>query len=180
MTFALRCVALLSSLLALSACKSFNKEEPPPCPHVSILADSASLTRFAAGAAQDDKGVVLKAELTSFHGSCSYDADEHRMNFDLDIGIDANRGAAMTGSHADIAYYVAVPAFYPAPFGKEVFPLALNFDEGRDHLHVTDQTLHIAIPMVADAKEMNKYEVFLGLQLTPAELSYNRQKRDHR
>jgi hypothetical protein len=179
MTFALRCVALLSSLLALSACKSFDKEEPPPCPHVSILADSASLTRFAPGAAQDDKGTVLKAELTSFHGSCSYDADEHRMNFELNIGIDAKRGPAMTGDHADVAYYVAVPAFYPAPFGKEVFPLPLNFGEGKDRLHITDDTLHIAIPMGADIKELNKYEVFLGLQLTPDELSHNREKRNH-
>ncbi|MTJ83256.1 MAG: hypothetical protein F8N37_19895 [Telmatospirillum sp.] len=177
MKFASRSIALLSSLLALSACKALDKEEPPLCPRVSVLADSAVLTRFAPGAARDDNNKLLTVELTSFHGTCRYDPEEQQMRFTIDVGIDADRFPAMKGQHADIAYYVAIPAFYPNPSGKAQFPLSLDFSDSR-HLHVTDEGLKIAIPMAPSLKDLAKYEVFIGLQLTADELAYNREKRD--
>ncbi|MDR3435946.1 hypothetical protein [Telmatospirillum sp.] len=180
MTFVQRSIVLLSTLLALSACKSLDKEEPPLCPHVSMLADSAAMTRFAPGGGQEEKDRQFKAELTSFHGVCRYDPEAKKMLFTLNVGIDAERYPALAGGRADIAYYVAIPAFYPDPQGKALFPVRLDFSQDSKRLHVTDDELEIAIPMSADPKELGKYEVFLGLQLTPAELAYNRQHREDR
>jgi hypothetical protein len=179
MKFAKRSIALLATLLALSACKMFDKEEPPLCPRVSALADSVSVTKFRPGAGRDAADVAMRAEMTSFHGSCHYDPETQQMNITLQVGIDAERRAAMAGRNADVFYYVAIPAFRPDPRAKQIMPVALNFPSDSDHLHYVDNEVQIAIPM-PNFKELAKYEVFVGLQLTPEELAYNRQHKDEK
>lgn len=176
MNFAKRSIALFASLLALSACKAFDKEEPPICPRVSALADSIAMTKFRPGPGRDLTDVELRAEMTSYHGSCRYDAEAKQMHVTLQVGIDAERRPALVGRRADISYYIAIPAFYPDPQAKQILPVALEFSESSNRVHYTDGEVEIAIPM-ENFKELPKYEVFVGLQLTPDELDFNRQQK---
>jgi hypothetical protein len=180
MKFSPRCLALVAALLVLSGCKAFDKQEPPLCPHVSALADTVSLTRLAPNAGQDASKALFKAEITGYHGSCRYDAEEKRMLFTLNLDIDVQRLPAMADRHADLAYYIAIPAFYPNPEGKKIMPIGLDFSEGSNWTHVTESDIELSIPMPSDPKELGKYEVFLGLQLTPDEVAFNRAKRNAR
>ncbi len=179
MNFATRSIALFTALLALSACKAFDKEEPPICPRVSALADSIAMTKFRSGPGRDLTDVELKAEMTSYHGSCLYDAEAKQMRLTLEVGIDAERRPALAGRRADISYYIAIPAFYPDPQAKQVLPVTLEFSEASNRVHYTDGEVEISIPM-ADMKDLPKYEVFVGLQLTPEELAFNRQQKGPR
>ncbi len=70
--------------------------------------------------------------------------------------------------------------FFPNAEGKKTLPVALDFPSDTNRLKITDDELEISIPMPLDPKQLNKYEVFLGLQLSPEELAYNRQKRGQR
>ncbi|PKU23751.1 hypothetical protein [Telmatospirillum siberiense] len=176
MNFAKRSIVLFSSLLALSACKAFDKEEPPLCPRVSALADSVTLTKFKPGPGRDLTDVELKAEMTSYHGSCHYDAEAKQMHVLLEVGIDAERRPGLAGRTAQVAYYIAVPTFYPDPKAKQILPVTLQFADDSNRLHYTDSEVDIAIPM-ANFKDLTKYEVFVGLQLTPDELAFNRQQK---
>ncbi len=176
MNFAKRSIALFFALLALSACKAFDKEEPPVCPRVSALADSIAMTKFRPGPGRDLTDVELKAEMTSYHGSCAYDAEEKKMRVTLQVGIDAERRPGLAGRHADIAYYIAIPGFYPDAQAKQILPVTLDFPDDSNRVHYTDGEVEIAIPM-ADFKDLPKYEVFVGLQLTADELAFNRQQK---
>jgi hypothetical protein len=179
MNFATRSIVLFTALLALSACRAFDKEEPPMCPRVSALADSVTLTKFRPGPGRDISDVQLMAEMTSFHGECRYDAEAKQMRLTLQVGIDAERRPALAGRQADIGYYIAIPAFYPNPQAKQILPVKLEFAADANRLHYTDGEVEISIPM-ADLKDWPKYEVFVGLQLTPDELAFNRQQRGPR
>lgn len=176
MNFATRSMVLFASLLALSACKAFDKEEPALCPRVSALADSVVMTKFRPGPGRDITDVELRAEMTSYHGYCHYDAEANQMRVTLQVGIDAERRPALVGRNTNIGYYIAIPAFYPDPKAKQVLPVALEFDSDSNRLHVTDDEVEISIPMT-DMKDLPKYEIFVGLQLTPDELAFNRQQK---
>jgi hypothetical protein len=177
MKFAKRSITLLIALLSLSACKAFDKEEPPMCPRVSALADTVTQTKFRPGAGRDARDIEYRAEITSYHGSCHYDPQAREMHVSFEVGIDAERRQALVSRHAVINYYVAIPFFRPDPFAKTLLPVELDFSEDSNRLHVTDDTVNIVIPM-PNLKEMIKYEIFVGLQLTPEELAYNRQQKN--
>lgn len=166
--------AIVGSVVALSSCKIFVKEEPPPCPRVSILADAAKLVQFRAGAGRDLTDIALKAELVNYHGSCFYDKDNQTMTLTLQVGIDAERGVALTGDTATISYFVTVPEFFPQPAAKKILPVTLQFSKNSNHLRVTDGDVEIKFP-IKSTKEMERYELFIGLQLDQAQLDYNRQ-----
>jgi len=164
---------LLGSAIGLSGCKLFTKEDPPACPRVSILADAEELTRFAPGAGRDITDVQLRAKIADYHGNCFYDKDSHKMNVVLDVGIDLQRGAALAGDKASLQYFVSVPTFYPYEGAKKVLTMNVEFAKNRDQLHQTDRDVQLSFP-VRNVKELERYEVFIGLQMSEAELQYNR------
>lgn len=176
MTFSFRLLALAALLLTLGACGSVDKsKEPPPCPRVSILNDAAKMMRFRPGQGRDITDVQLQAEVISYHGFCKYEPEKKQMTVVLQIGIDAQLGPAAAGRNADIAYFVAVPAFYPQPQAKQVMTVPLAFPENTNHVRYTDEELSVTIPL-SDIKELGKYDVILGLQLTADEVDYNRRQ----
>lgn len=175
MNFPRRSAALLLALAALSGCKAFDKEEPAYCPRVSVLADTANLVQFRPGSGRDVSDEQLRAEFASYHGTCRYDKPNKTMTISMNVGIDAERRPGAQGRAADLAYFVAIPAFYPKPEAKVVMPVALQFPDNSNYVHYVDEEVRISIP-IEDLKQLKKYEVFVGLQLTPEQLDYNRQK----
>ena len=165
------------AVLALSGCKIFVKEEPPACPRVSVVEDASKLVRFRPGStnAQD---IELSAEIVKYRGSCYYDKDDKTEEVSLDIGIDAFAGPAFTPGERTISYFVALPAFFPDAAGKKIFTVKLDIPSGPKGAHITDHDVHLKFP-VKDIKKLEADEIFVGFQLEPAELDFNR-KHDHR
>ena len=171
-------VVLLGSAVALSGCKLFVKEDPPPCPRVSILADASELTRFRPGPGRDITDIALQAKIADYHGACQYDKDSHKMNIALKVGLDLQRGAALGDQKTSLQYWVSVPTFYPYDGAKKVLTVNAEFPRNRDQLHVTDGEVELSFP-VRNVKELERYEVFIGLQMDEAELQYNRAHRHY-
>jgi len=165
------------ALLALSGCKVFVKEEPPPCPRVSVVEDASKLVRFHPGS-HDAKDIEMSAEIVKYRGSCFYDRDDKTMKVSLDIGIDAYAGPAFAEGTRTIEYFVAIPAFFPSADGKKIFPVKLDIPAGPKGVHVTDNDVRLTFP-VKDIKKLEAYEIFIGFQLPQDELDFNR-KHDHR
>lgn len=166
---------LILAALPLAACDTFDTKEPAPCPRVSVLADTAKLTRFKPGEGRDLTDVVLQAEFLSYRGSCVYDAEKKVTKLTLQVAIGAQRGPAAVDREQSLAYFVAIPAFFPDAKGRSVMPVNIAFPDKVNRVRYTDEELEIAIP-VANLKDMPRYEVFVGLQLDPAELDYNRRQ----
>jgi hypothetical protein len=165
---------VVAALLALSGCKVLVKEEPPPCPRVSILADASHLTRFRPGAGQAEGDVEFRARIVDYNGSCYYDRDEKTMSVTLQLAIEATRGPALTDGKRDLNYFVAVPFFFPESEAKKILPLTIDIPKGANGVKATDRDVRISFP-VRNIKELERYELFVGLQLDEAELRYNRQ-----
>jgi hypothetical protein len=162
--------------LSLSGCSGnpFKKEPAKPCPSVAMAADTANLTQFKPGPGRDITDVDVEAEIISFVGSCGYKKDTVELT--LQLVIAATRGPANTSRKVEFAYFIAVPAFFPAPAAKEVLPVSIEFPEGMNQVRYRDGEVTMTIPL-QPGELADKYEVYVGMQLTPAQLEYNRQIR---
>ena len=170
----LRWLTLAAVLPAVAGCSWIDKKkEQPPCPRVSVLADSARMVRFKPGPGRDISDVELSANFSDFKGSCLYDWDKKVMSVNLQIVIDAQRGPAAQGRKSELSYFVAIPAFFPSDKAKVVMPVSLEFPDTTDRVRYGDKEVSLNIP-IPRIKELAAYEVFIGLQLTEDQVEYNR------
>lgn len=167
------CAVLLALMLA--GCGMFDKKQPPPCPPISVLADAGDLVRYKPGPGRDITDVVFEAKISNFRGSCSYRDKNTKVSIDLAVMIDLKRGPADRDGKAAFEYFVAIPKFHPAPEGKRVLPIQVEFVRNRTRLRVTD-ALELDIP-IANGGKGDNYPVFIGFQLSPEELRENRARR---
>jgi hypothetical protein len=172
--FARLLAAVIAAPIVLSGCSIFQKKVPPPCPPIYILSDAATITRYRPGPGRDLTDVVAEAEIVGFKGDCSY--DDKGAEVSLQVGITAKRGPANTSSSTDLAYFVAIPKFYPKSEAKAVFPITLKFPEGASSVRYTDEEVVMRIP-VKNHEIIDQYEIYLGFQTSPEELEMNRKTR---
>lgn len=169
----IRFVAAILSPFLLLGCSLTEKENPAPCPRISILSDASKLIRFRPGQGRDVTDVELQAEIISFKGACAYDMDKRQMKLTMQIGIDALRGPAAKSKSYDIGYFIAMPLFFPKTEAKQIMPVALAFPDETNHVRYTDEEVSVTFP-ISDFKKLDGYQVILGFQLDPAQLDYNR------
>lgn len=161
--------------LALAGCSAFSgKKEPPPCPDINILADTAKFTRFKPGTGRDLTDVILQGEITGYTGSCKYDKDDKKLTVTLQVQMTFTRGPAAADNDAHIEYFIAVPAFFPKPEAKQVLGVQFAFAPPADHVRITDNEVQVELPVKDFAKDLPNREIYVGFQLPPEELDYNR------
>lgn len=169
---ALKAGLLLLVGLTLSSCVTPRKL--PPCPNIFVLSSARTLNHFK-GLGRDAKDVDFHARLDNWKGSCDFKPrdDDWDVNLDMTIGFTVTRGPANVGNAATMEYFVAIPAFYPNPSGKAVFPLSITFPPGVDTVHVSDSPVSMTIPMKT-SDVIDNYTIYLGFQETAEELERNR------
>lgn len=162
--------------VALAGCSvlGVNKKDLPPCPEVNVLADTAKFTRFRPGTGRDITDVVLKGEITGYTGSCKYKKDDKKMVMTLQVQMTFTHGPAAAGAEARAEYFIAVPAFFPKPEAKQTFGVQFSFEPPADHVRITDNEVELTLPMADVAKDLPNRDIYIGFQLTPDELEYNR------
>lgn len=168
-------------LLAVAACSSDN--EPPPgeiCPRISALSEAATLTKFAAGPGRDLTDVDYEAKIVDIRYGCTFTENENDTPI-LAVAVapvfEANRGPANSDRQARIRYFVAIADPQRTILNKKTFDLQVAFPGNRSRVTVSpdDPPVTIDIPPVA-GRSGPDYHVFVGLQLTPAELEFNRRR----
>lgn len=168
-------MAAVALALSAAGCEFLNPGVQPPCPPVVVLKDAASLVRYRPGPGRDVTDVLFRADLVDFRGLCKYNRKRTEVDIDLSVVFDVRRGPANTTRKATFDYFVAIPYFYPAPQGKQVFPISVSFKGNRTRLRYRDR-VDLVIPL--DPKRLrDKYTVYLGFQLTPEEVEANRRRR---
>jgi hypothetical protein len=165
-------IAAAAALTAVSACGIFGKPQLPSCPPVAIVADTAKLVKFRPGPGRDLTDVEFEAELSDFRGQCDY--DKKGANIDVTVAFTVSRGPAMQGRQAQFDYFVAIPRYRPAEAGKRIFTVAATFDTPAQRGVLTDE---VRLQLSIKPEEAESYEIYLGLQLSPDELEFNRRHR---
>jgi hypothetical protein len=166
--------AVLLMFMVVTGCSTFRSDKyRAACPNFLILGQGDTLVKFQSGAGRDVTDTLYEAKIVDFAGTCEHDPTG--VSVTLNIAFTLKRGPANRNRRADFSYFVAIPKFYPAKEGKRSFPVSIGFNKNQTRVLYRDQ-IDIRIPL--KPKEIGaNYDVYLGFQLTEAELQFNRNNR---
>lgn len=171
-------LVLAAVTLGLGACSAFEKKgEPMDCPEIRVDANTAKLTQFRQGGGQDITDIVIESQIASLDGDCGWDPKSRTLDVKLKVLFQVTRGPAMEGREGSLTYFVAIPAFYPAASAKQILPVQFAFPEGNvNSMMIRDEEIHITLPLGPE-KTSKDTPLYVGFQLTPQELNFNRKAR---
>jgi hypothetical protein len=151
---------------------AFDRRPGPACPPILVLKDAGTLTRYKPGPGQDVTDVIFRSQVVNFQGACDFDKDRNEVKISLKLFFELTRGPANKDRKAKFQYFAAIPHFYPAVQGRNVFSMEAKFADRDTRVGVEDE-IEMVIPL--NPKEpIDKYAVYLGFQLTRDELKNNR------
>lgn len=166
----LRGLACVLAIAVLAGCAGPEKKGPRKvCPRVDVLEYADALVRFVPGPGRDVTDVLFRGRLVNFQGGC--EVDEKAAEIELVLEFALERGPANRDRKVEFEYFVAIPQFHPLPAGKRRFAVALEFEKGQNRTLYRDE-ISIQIPL-KQGQASTDFNVFVGYQLTPAELDYN-------
>lgn len=170
---------VLAALLALlvTGCSSIketvtgvSESVAPTCPGTSILTEAARITRFQENSKGDLTDVVFEGEIRRIDSSCSWSEDA--VVVDLELEFVAAHGPASQGENPTIDYFVGVTDRYRTLISKENLQTTPEIPQDANAAAWREK-LKQRIPL-GPGKNGGDYSVFVGFQLSRAELEYNR------
>lgn len=176
-----RRIVVLPLLAALSGCAGSDDTASRPCPDITVLGDAATMTRFAPGAGQDLTDVAFEARITDVLSRCEYSGDREDRDLAVLVAltpvVTASRGPANTGESATLDYFVSVVDQDKTVLNKQQFSMTIAFPENRSRVVVRDEDplVTVQIPLQTEGSA-GAYRLYVGLQLSEAELEYNRRR----
>jgi hypothetical protein len=167
------CAALVLAA-ALAGCGTFGIERKPgpACPDVLTLRDAGQVVRYQDGPGRDLTDVMFEAKVLGFSGECDWEKDRSKVTLDLGVAFEVILGPAAKDKRARFEYFVAIPAFYPTPAGKQTFAATVEFKGNSTRMRTGDR-IKLIIP-VAKGKAGEDYPVYVGFKLSEDELRANR------
>jgi len=163
--------ALAALILALAACGSSGDEAALPCPAAVTVGDAARLTRFIGGGT-DLTEVDFELEIEELVYSCSYESGDAVVDMSVVVSMIGTKGPANTTGLADYSYFVAVANAQREILAREDFEVSMPFQGTLTRVRLVEE-LTPRIPL-NPGETGASYRVFVGIDLTPAELEYNR------
>lgn len=144
----------------------------PPCPSVRVDSTTARLVQFRDGGGQTPADVAYEARIIGYGGQCDFQDEGVAIDMDIDLLVAA--GPATQGGRADLYYFVAIPQYFPDAVGKRIFNVRASVpgQPGRRE-RFSEKGIRIFIPL-KDNEPAAAYDVYVGFQLTPAQLEFNR------
>lgn len=169
---AVRSLGGLGLALALGGCSLVEKAPTPvACPEVLVDANAARMVSFGDRTGRDLTDVTMEATILQLTGDCAVDIEADTVDVRFKVLFEVSRGPAMTGYAGDFSYFVAIPAFYPAPEGKQTFDVGVKFPESNvTTIRVRDEEVRLTIPL--KGRTPKDTPVFVGFQLTADQLRY--------
>ena len=160
----------LFGALFLASCAS--EPETRPCPQAVVLSDAGRQVKFN-GAGRDLTDVLFEATIETGRLVCEY--DENLLDVSLQVQIFASRGPANSDRLANLNYFVAVASTGETVLARESFDIAIPFPGNRTRISALEEIGQvISLPEGTDG---GYYRIYIGFDLTPEELEYNRANR---
>ncbi|MBM3558827.1 MAG: hypothetical protein FJX53_02830 [Alphaproteobacteria bacterium] len=177
---AFRTVSRIAALAALAVAAGCDQTArvPPPCPAIVVVGDTAELTQFRPGPGRDLTDVVAEGRIDRFDGFCETDRNRDgtgEIAVELQLFFVIASGPANTTRFATYEYFVAIADTSERILAKQTFSAEVAFEGNRNRL-TAFETLVQTIPVTA-GQDGGAFTVYVGFQLTPDQLAYNRSKR---
>lgn len=142
------------------------------CPAVSSLVETSQATVFRPGMPMDPSNMVYTVEITGMKSSCDVDKQAENANTELDIQFRATRAPNGAEAHYKVPYYVAITQ-EERILAKKIYTVEFDFQPGQSTTTFSE-SIGSAEVTAAREKKTFDYNVLVGLQLTKAQLDYNR------
>jgi hypothetical protein len=143
------------------------------CPSAAVLAPTASLTVFRAGAPADPSGELYTLWMTNVSASCDFEKEDKTTNSSVDIAFHATRAPSTEAANYRVPYYVAVTQGGSRILTKKFFLAPVSFEAGATTADFHQSVDDIAIK-VGKGLKIGSYEILSGIQLTAEQLAYNK------
>ncbi|MHC8510215.1 MAG: hypothetical protein ACYYKD_12665 [Rhodospirillales bacterium] len=162
----------------------FEDEYIPPCPKVRILAGADTLTLFSDGPGRDLTDVRFEVNLRGHRTACGHDIDDETLAGELHVktqaAMTADRGPADKSRRLEVPYFVVLrDAASGEPLQKRNFTVTFEFEGNRRRVGRLDDEVDLTIPLYP-GRTGRDFTILLGLQLTKAQLQFNRSKKGGR
>ncbi len=176
MRFPMRILLPLAFALLLAACQSASLPAPKSCPRIAFVPGAETVFRYLPGRAGEDAALVSRAALAGYGGQCSLTGDG-KIEVEMFLSLAAQPGPALESKEAGYDYFVAILAPDGTPLGKEVFHRSIVFEKNaKDNTSWAEEELRQLIPLASCGDE-GGCQVAIGFQLTPDELTFNRNRK---
>lgn len=143
------------------------------CPGVESVSELASLSEFSNTSAPSESNLVSRVKIGNMQSACSY--NERSVTIDLSMDFLGTLGPhGNSSSSFSYPFFVAVTSASGDILAKEIFAAPLTYGPGETTKTYTEKMRQI-IP-IENRDRGSKYKILVGLQLTPNQLAYNRQK----
>jgi hypothetical protein len=173
----MRCPGAAGALAALllSGTLAGCGQEALPCPDAKVLRDADQVTKFAPGQDGNKQAVAYVGRVAQARLACSYDPKSYEsMRVALGIQIEAQRAPAAKIDAAEFRYFVAIVNLQGEILARQEFPLRLSFKPGADTVSTIEQ-INQFVPLKYP-QNGGSMQVWVGFELSDAELRYNRQR----
>jgi hypothetical protein len=165
------CIAAVTALFALAGCQA---DRSADCPTITGVTDASVATIFRPGTTPDPANVLYTIDITGVNGSCDMDKKETTSDAKVEINFRATRPPSGEAAHYRVPYFVAVTEGSARVMVKHSYAIEIDFAPGQTTVETNDSVGSAHLD-VAKGKHPYDYQVLVGLQLTKAELDYNRQ-----
>ncbi|MES1158756.1 MAG: Tat pathway signal sequence domain protein [Terricaulis silvestris] len=150
-----------------------NRPNVGPCPLMGVLYDASRLVEFSAPNQERYANISFTGEMEGVRGLCRYvGTDPITMSMTVDMAF--GRGPAATQDHKTYRYWVAVARRDRAPIEKQYFDVNVDFRPGQSVVNHTEEINRIVIPRAQADTSGENFEVLVGFDLTPDQVTFNR------
>jgi len=173
-----RRAAALAFALVAAGCTGI----PVVCPTATVADQTAKVAKFGPGPSRDASNLWFTAEITQMDVACEYvQAAEpgsaatarkyERMEVNLRLEIVASRAPSAQSRVGEFEYFVAVADPAGNILAKETFPLRVEFRGDATRVRAVEE---IWQRYTLEGRPTRYFNIWMGFQLTPEEIEYNR------
>jgi vacuolar-type H+-ATPase subunit F/Vma7 len=174
-----RITLILGLSLMLSACvKVRDPWALVPCPSVGVLADASEITRFRYGGDRDISDIAFHGEITRVDFSCVKPEKRDIVFVRAEIYANFERGMAATTDRQFFNMFLAISEREDRVLDKSQFTFDVSFKDGARTASAKHVIKKIRVP-TGGTIPAEQHTVFVGFQLSPVEVAYNRTKNKH-
>lgn len=156
--------------LVVQACTS--GRPPSICPAIAVFDRAATVTKFTTGAAGDISQMTYHGEIQKVDLDCKYKSSSlDDMEAVIRVDMSFVKGPAAPSDSTALEYFVVITDRRGTVVDKKVFPVKASFGGKREIVQREELWQLYELESGAGGAF---YEIWIGWQLTDAELEFNR------
>lgn len=164
-------LALLSSCGTVDLSNLDDKPNVGPCPVSASLYDASRVVEI--NGTERHENVAFTGAIEGVRGYCRY-VGTNPITMEVEVDFAFGKGPKADKATKSYPVFVTVTRRDKNILAKERFNIEVAWPEGKDVVRFTETIPGIVIPRANETISGSNFEIFVGFELTPQQLAYNR------